>query len=391
MKHIFTILLLFFTVLSVSAQETTTSTDTTKTDTVATDTTATDSLSKFARFNKKAERFFKIFPVPIVSYSTETKSVFGLAKFNTVDLVKGDTLSTESSFSELISFSTTGQFKVVLASNIYLNKNKLNLKGAVAYIEFPEYILGVGNEVYRDSVEQIKSNRFPFSNAFLVAINKANTFYVGVLQEYKNYLKVEQDSNGFLVRNQYPGYQGGISSGAGIGLIYDARDNRYYPQTGMYLASNARFYGSYLGSDFNYNSYIFDVRKYFNPWKNHVIAGQFYAEVNDGSVPFFSLGMIGGTNRMRGYYLGAIRDKVVMDAQIEYRLHIWSIFGVAAFISAGRVAPDVKSMNIDGLWYGGGFGFRICVDSESKVNLRLDFGFGQEGSSAFIFGFSEAF
>ncbi len=159
----------------------------------------------------------------------------------------------------------------------------------------------------------------------------------------------------------------------------------------MFLASNARFYGSYLGSDFKYNSYIFDVRKYFNPWKNHVIAGQFYSEINDGTVPFFALGMLGGTNRMRGYYLGAIRDKVVMDAQIEYRLHIWSAFGVVAFFGAGRVADTVSDMNIDGLWYAGGFGFRIMVDSKSKVNLRLDFGFGQEEAKTFSLGFSEAF
>ena len=385
MKYLLATLLVFTIVFNINAQEASSSTDSTNTN------TSTDTLSKFARFNKKAEKFFKVFPVPIVSYSTETGSVFGLAKFNTLPLIKGDTLSTESSFSELISISTTGQFKVVLASNLYLNKNKINIKGAVAYIQFPEYILGVGNEVDRKNVEQIKSNRLPFSNAFLIGVNKKNTLYAGVFQAYNNYLKVDQDSTGFLVTNKYPGYKGGVLSGAGVGLIYDARDNRYTPNTGMYLASNFDFYGSYLGSDFRYNAFIFDIRKYLNLWPKHVLAGQFYAEVNDGTVPFFALGLLGGTERMRGYYLGAIRDKVVMDAQLEYRLHVWSIFGVVAFVSAGRVAEEVKDMNIDGMWYGGGFGIRIMVDSESKVNLRLDFGFGQENAKAFVFGFSEAF
>ena len=204
-------------------------------------------------------------------------------------------------------------------------------------------------------------------------------------------LEVESDSTGFLKTNEYPGYEGGIVSGAGLGLILDKRSNRYYPETGMYLLSNFKWYGSYMGSDFEYNSFIFDIRKYFNPWPKHVIAMQFYTNINDGEVPFYKLGMIGGTDRMRGYYLGAIRDKVVADAQIEYRLHVWSVFGVVAFASTGRVAPDFKSMNIDGLWYGGGFGFRIMVDSASKVNLRVDFGFGQFGSRTVILGFSEAF
>ncbi len=153
MKFLLSFLILDFPAFSLNAQE-------------KADTTTTDSLSKFARFNKKAERVFKIFLVPIVSYSSKTGSVFGLAKFNTVNLVKSDTVSTESSFSELITFSTTGQFKVVLASNLYLKEDKFNIKGAVAYIEFPEYILGVGNVVSRDSVEQIKSNRHPFQMPF---------------------------------------------------------------------------------------------------------------------------------------------------------------------------------------------------------------------------------
>ena len=175
-KFLISLTVFVFTIFSVNAQETSTSTDTITTDKIATDSIPKDTLSKFAKFNKKAEKLFKIIPVPIVSYSTETGSVFGLAKFNTVRLVKSDSISTESSFSELITFSTTGQFKVVVASNLYLKENKFNIIGAVAYIEFPEYILGVGNVVSRDSVEQIKSNRLPFSNAFLVGINKANTF-----------------------------------------------------------------------------------------------------------------------------------------------------------------------------------------------------------------------
>jgi len=384
-KYLFALLTISCSFLSVCAQTPTAE------DSLSKDTEPADTLSKFAQFNKKAEHLFKIIPVPIISYSTETGSVFGLAKFNTVNLVKGDTVSTPSSFSELVTFSTEGQFKAVLASNIYLNKNKLNIKGAVAYIEFPEYILGVGNEVNRDNLEQIKTTRFLFSNAFLVGINKENTLYAGVFQDYKNYLTIEQDSNGFLITNQYPGYEGGILSGIGVGLVLDKRDNRYYPEKGMYLLTNVKFFGSYLGSDFTYNSFILDVRKYFNPWKNHVIALQVYTNINEGIVPFYSVGMIGGTDRVRGYYLGGIRDKVVLDSQVEYRLHVWSAFGVVAFASAGRVANDFGSLDLGDLWYGGGFGLRIMVDSASKVNLRLDFGFGQFGSRSVILGFSEAF
>ena len=374
-----------------SKAQTTNAADTILADTLVTDTLEADTLSKFQRMNKKAEKLFKIIPVPIVSYSTETGSVFGLAKYNVFRLVKGDSLSSPSSFSELISISTLGQFKVVVASNIYIKQNNINIKGGIEYVQFPEYILGIGNDVSRDDVEEVKTTRFGFSNAFLWGFNEENTLYAGVFQEYKNYLKVEKDSNSYLVINNDPGVDGGISSGVGVGIIFDTRDNRYNAKEGMYFSTSFLGFGSAFGSDFKYNSVTFDIRKYFNPWFDHVVAFQAFTESNNGTVPFYSLSLLGGTERMRGYYLGAIRDKVIIDAQVEYRMHIWSVFGIVAFASLGRVAENYSSMSIDGIWYAAGFGLRVKVDSASDINLRLDAGFGQKGSTTFALGFSEAF
>ena len=150
-------------------------------------------------------------------------------------------------------------------------------------------------------------------------------------------------------------------------------------------------FGTFVGSEFTYNSFTFEARKFFNPWLNHVIALQFYTQQNVGEVPFYSLGQIGGTNRMRGYYLGAIRDKVIADSEIEYRMPIWSIFGITAFASAGRVGKTYEEMTMDGVWYAGGFGLRIMVDSANRANLRIDFGYGMEDAKSIVIGFTEAF
>ena len=128
----------------------------------------------------------------------------------------------------------------------------------------------------------------------------------------------------------------------------------------------------------------------FNPFKNQVLAMQFYLESNFGRVPFYLLAMMGGVNRMRGYYLGNIRDKVETDFQLEYRAHIWSVFGLTAFASAGRVADKLSSLTYKSLWYASGLGLRIMVDKENKANLRVDFGFGKN-SQSLIIGFTEAF
>ena len=58
-----------------------------------------DTLSKFDKFNKKAEAFFKVFPVPIISYKQEAGTILGLAKFNAFHPVKKDTISFPSKIS----------------------------------------------------------------------------------------------------------------------------------------------------------------------------------------------------------------------------------------------------------------------------------------------------
>jgi outer membrane protein assembly factor BamA len=355
------------------------------------DSIAPDTLSKFDKFNKKAEALFQVLPFPMVTYSTETGTVFGLVKYNMVNLVKGDTISSASSFSELISFSTEGQFKVVVGANLYLYEDRIILRGGANYIKFPEYILGVGNEVSRDNIEKLTTKSFAFDNAFLFSPVKSRDLYFGIVQDYVNYLDIEADSNSFLFVNKYPGYDGGVNSGFGFGIAYDTRDLKQNAMKGTYISSTYEIFGSYVGGDFEYGSFELDIRKFFNPWLKHVIALQAYTIGNFGAVPYFSLGKLGGSNNMRGYYLGAIRDKVMAFAQVEYRMPVWKIFGVVAFAGAGRVAEKYNGMHFDGLWYSGGFGLRVMVDSKHKANIRFDFGYGEKGSRTLAIGFTEAF
>lgn len=94
---------------------------------------------------------------------------------------------------------------------------------------------------------------------------------------------------------------------------------------------------------------------------------------------------------MRGYYKGAIRDKILVDAQIEYRLPIWKIFGLTTWVATGRVADEYSNLSFNGLWLSYGGGVRIKVDSKSDINLRIDMGFGPNGVNGLYLNFAEAF
>jgi hypothetical protein len=347
--------------------------------------------TKVEIFNQKLELVFQFVPFPTFSYSQETGHVFGLVKYNLANLMKGDTVSTASSFTELASVSTEGMVKLVLRGTVYLFQNRLIIRGRTNIIAFPETVYGIGNHLGEELEEQVETVSHGFSNSFFYAVNPTRTVYAGLNQSYKNYVVTELDSSAYIFTNGVPGYAGGRVSGLGLSFLLDTRDNRYYSSTGVYLEAHYSSFNKSFGSNYNFYSVGFDLRKFVEPWKNHVLAFQLHADTHVGRVPFYSMNEMGGSDRMRGYYAGQIRDKTIAEAQMEYRIHIWKMIGAAAFVGAGQVAPNFSDMKFSKLWYCGGAGLRIMVDSKNKANLRLDYGFGQDGSSAFVVAFTEAF
>jgi hypothetical protein len=94
---------------------------------------------------------------------------------------------------------------------------------------------------------------------------------------------------------------------------------------------------------------------------------------------------------MRGYYKGALRDNVLLDGQIEYRMPVWKMLGLTTWIGTGRVAESYSDLAFDGFWLSYGLGVRVRVDTAHNTNLRLDWGFGPNGVSGFYVNFAEAF
>jgi hypothetical protein len=351
--------------------------------------------SKFDRINTKMEAAFKIIPAPIISYSQEAGNVFGLAKFNTFRLNRHDTISGYSKISEVATFSTKGQINVSVATTLSMSQNKWLILGFVNYKELPEYILGIGNNVDTSTIEQIITTRLKFSNSFLYRIY--SKLFVGVALDLTNTFAIEKDSTSFLIREDYTGKDGGVTTGFGFMAAWDSRDNRYNSFTGSFLSARYLKYSDITGSGFNFSKFEVDLRKYYNPWYKHVIAIQAATNYSWGDVPFYELSLLGGEERMRGFYKGALRDKALIDCQIEYRMPIWKVFGITGWVGTGRVAPSYSDLSLNGLWLNYGVGFRIKVDSGSDINLRMDLGFGsgRGGSAAgikgFYLNFSEAF
>ena len=348
-----------------------------------------DTLSKFDKFNEKAEAIFKIIPVPIVSYSSEAGNTFGLAKFNAFRPIASDTISKPSSLAGVVSISTKGRINVSVSNDLILKEDKFIFTSYLNYRKQPEYIFGIGNDVSVDNLEEITTDRIRFNLNAMMRVK--NDFYAGIVIDVADYFSIEADSTSFLIRDNVAGLHGGTDFGLGVSVAHDSRDNRYNASEGTFISSSMIFYETAIGSAYKFNRFELDARAYINPWLKHIIALQATTTALGGDVPFYDLAMLGGEDKMRGYYQGALRDKVAVDTQVEYRLPIWKIFGAATWVGTGRVAEAYRDLSLDGYWISYGAGLRLTVDSKENINLRIDMGFGPNGIRGVYFNFAEAF
>jgi len=349
--------------------------------------TAADTLT----FNQKMEKLFRVIPVPLFSYSSDAGNIFGLAKFNLFQLSKKDTISKPSKVSGVFTMSTKGRVNFSLSTELVFKANKYILISFINYKKTPEFIFGIGNDVSRDDMEEVTTDRFKWVATGLMRVGSSESFYAGLGIDINDYFKVVTEDSSFLRSENITGVEGGTGVGVGIAGAFDTRDNRYNASKGSYVISTWTFYPEFLGSSYQYTKFTIDARKFFNPWWKHVIAFQATTAFANHDVPFYELSMMGGDSQMRGYYLGALRDHVLVDGQMEYRMPVWGIFGATTWIATGRVAEKYNDLQFQDWWLSYGVGFRVRVDTKSNVNMRVDFGFGPGGITGTYINFAEAF
>ena len=124
-----------------------------------------------------------------------------------------------------------------------------------------------------------------------------------------------------------------------------------------------------------------------DPAKKHVVLGRVgvaYVNNETGSrVPFYFLPYVGGVDTVRSFHEFRFRDENALWLTGEYNLTLMKWVSLAAFIDAGKVAPDWQDIDLTGLKHGYGFGVR--VHSNRQTFARIDVGTGGgEGTRLFL-------
>ncbi len=325
-------------------------------------------------------------PFPFVFYTPETKLGYG---GTVLVYVRGDDPEARPSVVSPVFFHTTrSQTLAFLSGEAYLDDARWRLTGTAGYVKFPDTLWGVGNET-PDAAEE---DFTPETKTLSLKVERliATDLYLGASFDLAERKLIETEPGGLLDTAAVPGVADGTVALAGVSLSRDTRDSTTWPTDGVRRDLWIRWAGGALGGDYDYRAATLTLTSYRALTERSVLAAQLVAELRSDTPPFDLLPGLGGDARLRGYYAGRWRDRNLLVAQAEWRGPLWRSIGAVLFAGAGQVGRDPGDIGLGGLHAAGGFGLRVPLNREEKLNLRADWGFGA-GSSGFYLSLGEAF
>ena len=192
-----------------------------------------------------------------------------------------------------------------------------------------------------------------------------------------------------------PLHPGGRLTSITLGATQDFRDNPADPNTGNYRRVSLEIAGSFLGGEVNYRKLSGEYRHYYSLSAKEVIAARLVGGTSFGDLPLFESFSVGGANTLRGYEEDRFRGEDFLLLNLEYRRRITDKFTVVGFVDVGdaysgsfkTVVPgfEIEAEDQD---FDAHVGVGMGVRFKTPIGpLRLDVGFGEEGSRAhFSFG-----
>jgi hypothetical protein len=171
-------------------------------------------------------------------------------------------------------------------------------------------------------------------------------------------------------------------------LLYDTRDDQFYPTDGVLATAEVALGREGFGSDLDYENYSLEANHYYSLSASALLASRVALRYVAGDAPFFMYPAFGSGADLRGYQTGTYRDRFLIAVQTEYRKRLTERFGATAFVGIGSVAPDFGEW---GSTLGSiGAGLRYKLARQNNLNLRVDVARGRDDTIWYV-GLREAF
>ncbi|OBT13453.1 glyceraldehyde-3-phosphate dehydrogenase [Vibrio sp. UCD-FRSSP16_10] len=210
--------------------------------------------------------------------------------------------------------------------------------------------------------------------------------YIGVQQFYSN---SEITTNG-IFDNESSGFTLAktISSGLGVNLEYDAKNNFFYPTQGWDFNAEYLWYRNGIGSDNDYETLFVSSSAYVPIATNWTLA--FAVEYNslttdESKLPplaYPDINLRGiPVNRYQGNYTSAYQSQVMWQFTPRWSVSLFG--GVGGNSGTGRSNEGAEAMFDDMKW-AYGTGFRYLIARRYGIHMGADIAFSEQ-DNAFYF------
>jgi len=335
-------------------------------------------------------------PLPVIFYTPETGVGFGVAASYYVRLTappadQPDAIVQPSLFQFFAVYTSKSQIITQLNANLFLAGTQYRSASEVGYAKFPTRFWGIGNDTPDEAGEDFTPVLLGVMTAdFQRELRRG--WYAGVAGRAVRREIIQVEEGGLIDSGDVPGSHDGWMVGLGLVATRDTRESTTFPTSGSFHQVRGTFHGSVLGSDFDFGSYLLDLRRYFSVGSRKVVALRATGMARSGTAPFDFLPQLGGDSLLRGYFQGRFTDRQLMALQAEYRGPVWWRFAWVAFGGVGQVADDWGGFASDGFKTSVGGGLRFLLSAQENLFLRADYGLGlTEGSTGFYLSLGEAF
>jgi len=310
---------------------------------------------------------------PVVYYTPETSVAGGAGVVVTRRKACKVAGSRPDSLQAFLVYTAKNQSFVRLNPELYLDGDRIRLDLGLTYVDMPTSYFGIGNPagLDRDEVdaleEEYTNRRFAVEFTGLVTVTGA--LRAGANARFATDSLRDLEPGGELAAGKVRGVTGGEVVGLGPALEWDTRDAAFAPAAGAWYRAGMRTHRDFLGSDYAFEHYQVDLRRYLTVRPGHVLAFQVAASAVRGDVPFYEL----PSPPLRGLYQDVFVDRSAASLQAEWRFPAQGRFGAAVFAGVGGVGKNLGDVNPVELWAAGA-GVRYVLNRAERITLRLDVG-----------------
>jgi len=188
------------------------------------------------------------------------------------------------------------------------------------------------------------------------------------------------------------GAEDSTSVGVGPVIRYDTRDNIHYPSSGTLAELKGYYKPEAWGNEADYAVGDIAVNHYIGITEAHILALRAYGRTGTEDTPYSDKSRLGQQSDLRGFKSGEISGRTMLAGQAEIRWQFAEKWGVVAFAGLAKLwDDDLEALITKDLYYSGGIGIRYMLNTDQKINFRIDAAVGNGDNEGIYVGIQEAF